>query len=259
MSAANSNSTLLCLDTSTEACSVALQYRGSIFSRFEVASRKHTRLLLPMIDDVLAEARLDLSSINALGFTVGPGSFTGVRIGFGVAQGIAYGADLPVVPVSSLEAMAVSACHRFKFPVGSLLLSIMDARMDECYWALFCVADNNELQRLCNDSLCAPEQINLNIAFLSHENSDLHLIGDGWNYADRLSLQPASVAAEFYPDAKAVLTIAVNKFDEGAFENIERVQPLYLRDRITWKKRRRLRDAETSAGNTEQNSNHKGS
>ena len=96
----------LALDASTEACSVALQVNGKIFSRYELCPQSHSLRLLPMIDDVLNEAGIKLAALDGLIFGQGPGSFTGVRIGVGVAQGLAFSANLPVVGVSSLQAMA---------------------------------------------------------------------------------------------------------------------------------------------------------
>ena len=98
--------TLLALDTSTEACSVALLYNGEKTHLNELAQRTHTKRILPMIDKILANSGLHLNQVNALAFGRGPGSFTGVRVGAGIAQGLAFGADLPVIPISNLTVMA---------------------------------------------------------------------------------------------------------------------------------------------------------
>jgi len=97
---------LLAVETSTEACSAALYIDGEIREKFELAPREHTKLILPMIDELMAEAQLKPQQLDALAFSRGPGSFTGVRIATGVTQGIALGADLPVVPVSTLAAIS---------------------------------------------------------------------------------------------------------------------------------------------------------
>jgi len=97
---------LLAVETSTEACSAALYIDGIVNERFELTPKEHTRLILPMIDSLMSDAGLKPQQLDALAFGCGPGSFTGVRIATGVIQGIAFGADLPVVPVSTLAAIA---------------------------------------------------------------------------------------------------------------------------------------------------------
>ena len=103
------NITLLALDTSTEACSVALWHKGEKTHLDELAQRTHTKRILPMVDELLANSGINLKQVDALAFGRGPGSFTGVRVGAGIAQGLAFGADLPVIAVSNLTAMAEAA------------------------------------------------------------------------------------------------------------------------------------------------------
>lgn len=237
MSIVKPKNSVLALDTSTPACSVALSYQGQRYSRRALASREHTRLILPMVDEVLVEAGITLVDVEVLAFTTGPGSFTGIRIGFGVAQGLAYGSGLPVIPVSTLEVMAVAAADEFLLSAGEYVMPMLDARMDEIYWAVFCVKEDHSLTRVQPDSLDAPENIEVALP----DSAKLCVVGDGWNYADRLSLKPAQIHQEYYPDAVAVLAIASQRYKAGEIESIENVQPVYLRDKITWKKRQRLR------------------
>lgn len=100
---------ILALDTATEACSVALWNDGEIHSLFEVCPREHTQRVLPMVQQLLADQGITLNQLDALAFARGPGSFTGVRIGIGIAQGLALGAGLPMLGVSTLATLAQGA------------------------------------------------------------------------------------------------------------------------------------------------------
>lgn len=192
-----------------------------------------------MIDAVLSEAGIGMSELDGLAFTLGPGSFTGIRIGFGVAQGLAFGAGLPVMPVSTLETMAIGALHRFNLQPGEYLLPMLDARMDEVYWALFQVTAEGRLNRLVDDSLSSPE----NVQFSLPKEGNLTVVGDGLNYAQVFTFPtPKAEVSAFYPSAASVLEIACREFAEGRQQQIEDVQPAYLRERVSWKKRQRLRN-----------------
>ncbi len=128
---------LLALDTSSEGCSAALLINGSLTERFALAPRGHTRLLMPMIRELLAEQGLAPAELDALAFARGPGSFTGLRIATGVVQGLAWGLEVPVVPVSSLAAVALSAMETLNVAEGDGLAIAFDARMGEVYWGCF--------------------------------------------------------------------------------------------------------------------------
>src|SRR5258707_1196536 len=117
---------LLALETSTEACSVALSLDGAVVERFELGQR-HGERLLPMVQEILSESGVALTQLDALAFGRGPGSFTSLRIGAGVTQGLAFGADLPVVPVSSLAVLAQGEN-------AAKILAAFDARMRQVYW-----------------------------------------------------------------------------------------------------------------------------
>src|SRR5690606_23380921 len=124
----------LALDSSTEACSVALIDGDVLCERYIDAPREHTLHLLPMVDAVLAGRGLRLRDLHAVAFARGPGSFTGLRICLGLVQGLAFGAQLPVIPVSTLAALAQTVAQQ---QPGAFILSAIDARMDEVYWGLF--------------------------------------------------------------------------------------------------------------------------
>lgn len=250
---------ILAIDTATPACSVALTNGEEILTRHKIASREHTQLLLPMVDEVLAEGGMALSQIDAIAFTAGPGSFTGIRIGFGVVQGLAFGAEIPVLPISSLETLAHTAIRKLGIQQEALLelqkknsekefcdltiVPMLDARMDEIYWAQFQLPTESEvpsdLQRRCVDSLSPPEKTCTEV----DKFSAVIVVGDGWNYSDRIGLEPIIVDATVLPEAQDILTIAMPMVQDGQAIPIEQASPIYLRDKITWKKRQRLRTA----------------
>lgn len=224
-------SRILALDTSTDACSVALDLDGRLYGEFVVEPRRHTHLLLPMVERVLAEAGVALSALDAIAFGRGPGSFAGIRIATGAAQGLALGADLPLLPVSTLAAMAVNArqqdtgCER--------VLTALDARMDEVYWGAFDISA--ELPRaLMAESVRAPAQAECPV------DGDWCAVGSGWRYREQMpAAVRASVAAELpecYPDARAMLVLARAQLAAGEGVAPEQALPVYLREG-SWKKR----------------------
>ena len=125
---------ILIIDTSTEACSAALTIDGHISAQFEVAPRIHTKLILPMIDHIMTQAKITVNDLTAIAWGRGPGSFTGVRIGSGIMQGLAFGSDKPVLPISTLAAMAQQAIEAHN---ATDILAAIDARMGEVYWGRF--------------------------------------------------------------------------------------------------------------------------
>ncbi|VAW90488.1 tRNA threonylcarbamoyladenosine biosynthesis protein TsaB, partial [hydrothermal vent metagenome] len=146
---------LLAIDTSTEACSAALSIDGEISEHYEIAPRKHAELILPMIDKLLVDAGCTLAQMDAIAFGRGPGAFTGVRIGTGVVQGLAFSIDCPVVPVSSLAAMAYGVMAEYK---ADNVLAGIDARMAEVYWGAYQRSANGGVQLLDEESVCKPDE-----------------------------------------------------------------------------------------------------
>ncbi len=221
---------ILVLDTATEACSVALQVGNKTYSRFEVCPQQHSQRILPMIDSVLREAGISLNELDCLAYGRGPGSFTGVRIASGIIQGLAIGTDLPVVGVSTLAAMAQQAF----MTEGALNISAaIDARMNEVYFAHYEVEDEIVLEQI-PEKVEAPEKVNVGL-------TDLGLItavGTGWNAYDTLSigLDLAIKQDIAYPNALYMLPLAIRDFQRGMAVPVEESQPVYLRDKVTWKK-----------------------
>ena len=158
-SSSNKPATVLSVDTATEVCSVALMHGGQVDHRYVETARDHSSLVLGMVDELLSAAQLSATDLDGLAFGCGPGSFTGVRIATGVAQGIALGADCPVVPVSNLLAIAQRAHREFG---ATSVLSAIDARMGQVYWGAFTLDDDDRTMRACGDeAVTNPDSVEL--------------------------------------------------------------------------------------------------
>ncbi len=228
----------LALDASTEACSVALQLDSKIYASYELCPQSHSLRLLPMIDDLLKEAGIELADIDGLIFGQGPGSFTGVRIGVGVAQGLAFSANLPVVGVSSLQAMAQQAYikHGEKQVVAAI-----DARMSEVYNGYYTLDEDNIMQAQQYEAVTPPEHLAEQLSDVV--NGPFYAVGTGWDaYAEKLDEQlsalriNAASPAILFPNAEAMLAIGVVKLEKGQGVSAEEAQPVYVRDTVSWKK-----------------------
>lgn len=221
---------VLALETATEACSAALLVRGEVRERFVVAPREHSKRILPMLESLLAEAGISLAQVDALAFGRGPGSFTGVRIAAGVAQGVAFAAELPVVPVSSLAALAQGQS-------AGRVLAAIDARMDEVYWGAY-VRDTAGLMRLQGAEAVLPPGRTPTV-----EGGDWLGAGSGWEtYGEILAAHHAAVlrgcASAALPRAADVARLGAAAFAAGESCTPEQAQPVYLRDRVAWQKSR---------------------
>lgn len=236
---------ILALDSSTDACSVALWRDGEILQRFELAAKSHTQQLLPMVDAVLAESGLSLSDVDALAFGQGPGSFTGLRIGLGIVQGLAFARDLPVIGVSTLRAMAAAfyRTHPLDGPTADPqpLLVALDARMHEIYWALVQAPTGSDEPRLLTAE--SVERPSVAAQAMASSNHGLRFwgIGAGWHYPELRALGPAGIEEAVYPHAEDIARLALQPFLNGEALPAEQAQPVYLRDTVTWKKRQRIR------------------
>ena len=223
---------LLAIDTATEGCSAALLVDGKVITRMVVEPRKHAELILPMLDELLAEAELSVSQLDALAFGRGPGAFTGVRIATGVIQGIAFGADLPVVPVSTLRALAQRTYEEYKH---ENVLTAFDARMEEVYWAAYQLADNGLMQLQGEEAVLAPDQVSC--------DSEVNWVAAGSGfaaYSDVLSNALDNNLLETYPAlinrAHEVLQLAEYDYAQGLAVDAEKALPVYLRNKVAWKK-----------------------
>jgi tRNA threonylcarbamoyladenosine biosynthesis protein TsaB len=224
---------LLALDTATEACSVALLIDGEARERFVVAPRGHAHLLLPMLDELLAEAGLKPAQLDAIAFGRGPGSFTGVRIAASVAQGIAFATDLPVLPVSTLAALARDALQR---TVAAHVFAAIDARMGEIYWATYARDAHNEPEANSEEQVTPASVVGAALA-ANPRVTDWFGIGTGWGeYEHALRAHFASgligIDAAALPRASHIAYLAAGDFAVGRAVSAEQALPVYLRNQV---------------------------
>nr|WP_231039559.1 tRNA (adenosine(37)-N6)-threonylcarbamoyltransferase complex dimerization subunit type 1 TsaB [Proteus terrae] len=224
---------ILAIDTATESCSVAVWNEGVVASRFEISPREHTQKILPMVKSALEEANITLQSLDALAFGRGPGSFTGVRIGVGVAQGIALGAELPMIGISSLATMAEGV---FRTTGIKQVLVAIDARMGEIYCAQYQRNDEGVWIGEDTEAVMKPEQF---IEALQLTTGTWAMAGTGWQaYPDLKEALPFTVVETeiTLPVAQDMLPLAVTAWHEGKATKVEDAEPVYLRNEVTWKK-----------------------
>lgn len=224
-------SKILALDTSTDACSVALCIDGETREDFRIIPRQHTKQLLPMIQAMLDEASLKVSDLDSIAFGRGPGSFAGIRIATGVAQGLAFAAELKLLPISTLASMAYA---RYLSHGDQHIIAALDARMDEIYWAAF-VVENGRLVLQGSERVDAPANVQL------PEGNSWVGIGSGWNYLELMSAATQQeltvVDQEVYPHAAAIAQLGAIDFAGGLAVDPELALPVYLRDDVAWKKK----------------------
>ncbi|KOO16905.1 hypothetical protein AKJ18_02185 [Vibrio xuii] len=224
---------ILALDTATENCSVALLVDEKVYVRSEVAPRDHTKKVLPMVDEVLKEAGLTLADLDALAFGQGPGSFTGVRIGIGIAQGLAFGADLPMIGISTLEAMAQGVYRQHG---ESQVACAIDARMSEVYWGRFSRQEDGTWAQTDAECVTPPQTAADNS---QADESTWFTAGTGWDaYSEQLEgIKFATEKSKvLFPDAEDIVQLAKFELAKGNTVDAEDASPVYLRDTVAWKK-----------------------
>ncbi len=221
---------ILALDTSTEYCSLALWLDGEILGRQVLAGQRHSELILPLLQEMLAEAGLTLTQLDGIAFGAGPGSFTGLRIACGVAQGLAFSANLPVVGICTLEALAQQTGD------GSVIAAL-DARIGEIYHAAYTKTVNG-WRTVSEPALCLPQQAPL-------------LPGDDWTgcgsgfaiYDEALRSRyhgcVSHIAGNLSPHAREVAQLAAPRFAMGLGIDPADAAPLYIRNKVALKESER--------------------
>lgn len=214
--------TILAIETSSEIASVALLHKGQVIAHEAAGVQTHSQTVLPMVQALLSQAAISLAQCDAIAFGAGPGSFTGVRTACGVAQGLAFGADLPVVPVVTLLAMA-QACRDASG--ANDVVVVLDARMEEVYWAQYRYLDG--WQEVAAPTLSAPADVAPSgpVAACGNGLSAYSPAFDAISFS--LGMQPSIM-----PHATQVACLAHAEFDAGRAVAARDAQPVYLRNKV---------------------------
>jgi tRNA threonylcarbamoyladenosine biosynthesis protein TsaB len=217
---------ILSLDTATENCSAALWIDGSLLQREVEAERGHAEVILSMIDELLRESATRIADLDAIAFGRGPGSFTGVRLAASVTQGLAFGAGVPVVPVSDLRAVAQRAA-------AQQILVCNDARMQEVYWACFELGPDGLMLPAGGERVSKPSAVQLPAAWVGRSTSGL---GRGFaayaSLRETLTDQLTNIDPTLLPRASEVALLAVPDVRAGRVLPAEAAVPTYLRDDV---------------------------
>lgn len=222
---------ILALETSTEYCSVALYLDGKILGKEILAKQRHSEILLPMVQEILAEAELTLYQIDGIAFGAGPGFFTGLRIACGVAQGLAYATNLSVAGISTLEAIAQKVGEE-------RIIVALDARMGEIYHAAYHKSINHEWKTISPPTLCLPHHAPL------VSGREWHGCGSGFDVYNKELSAPYcghlhKIHYGLHPQANEIAQLALSKFSDGSVTDPANATPIYIRNKVALKENER--------------------
>ncbi|MBN9287072.1 MAG: tRNA (adenosine(37)-N6)-threonylcarbamoyltransferase complex dimerization subunit type 1 TsaB [Gammaproteobacteria bacterium 39-13] len=232
---------ILAIETATSACSAALLVGDSLYGRFEQTQRAHTQLILPMIESLLHEAKVSRQALQMIAVGRGPGSFTGVRIAVSCAQGLGFGLNLPIYPISTLEALCFQLQQEIKED-NYVVVPALDARMQEIYASAF-IVENQNISSLHPEAIYAPHTL-LNEMQLPKKN--IKAIGSGWDtyFQEIVSLdlnQEVQLMGKRHPDARHIVQLAKMRWEKGEHGVLAQdLLPVYLRDNVAEKSSTRV-------------------
>ena len=235
---------ILAIDTSTAWCSVALSLGDETpILRHELVSAGASQLVLPWVQALLEQANMKLNELDAIAVGIGPGAFTGVRLGVAAVQGLAISCDLPIVPVTSLDAIAaqLSNTPHFELAKSRNFVIAIDARMDEIYWAKYTSPIQKEdlPKRIGDIHLSKPEELDLtDFQFLA--GSALEVYGDRLFSKAKIPLPSTALDTQIHLSALGILGIAKQALTEGRQINVRQLEPLYVRDKVALTTQERL-------------------
>lgn len=216
---------LLAIETSSIACSVALLLDDNIHTLHQIAPMQQSQLLLPTINELLYSLNVSLNQLDALAFGCGPGSFTGIRIATSVIQGLGYGLQLPIIPISSLAAMAQTAFAQYE--CKNQIVAI-DARIQEVYWATYTINSQGFAVLKGKEKVSHPTDILVTEGWVG--------VGNAWEiYKDHISTEPTSLYPNVLPTATSIAQLAKIQYLNKTWVDAASAQPVYLRDDVAKK------------------------
>jgi tRNA threonylcarbamoyladenosine biosynthesis protein TsaB len=218
---------ILAIDTSSAICSVALLIEDKVISVDKKLPLQQAQHILPMINELLCSNEIELKQLNALAFGCGPGSFTGIRIATSVIQGLGFGLNKPIIPISSLAALAQAAYHDLGWK--KLLVGI-DARIQEVYWGAYQVGEHGLVSLIGKEIVIKPEEL------LFPESFDWYGVGDAWDiYRNQIHFQPLAIDMNRFPLALGVLELAKSFYLRKEWVSAAEALPVYVRDNVAKK------------------------
>jgi len=222
--------TVLAIETSTDACSVALAHDNIVQENFLVCPRQHHNIILPMINDLMEGLQLNFKDLDCIAYGQGPGSFTGLRLGAGVVQGLAFAAQKNVIGISSLAAIAWSASLEMAIKDGQRIRVVRDARMGEFYVGTYVVRGEAVVAEV-EDMLVSHAQL----AEAVEKDMGVLWAGDSWQ-TEAMTLQSPLESRYRYPHARAILALALPSCHSGLGKPAHQALPKYVRESVAWRK-----------------------
>ncbi|MFV8816365.1 tRNA (adenosine(37)-N6)-threonylcarbamoyltransferase complex dimerization subunit type 1 TsaB [Haliea sp. E17] len=225
---------ILAIETATDACSVALWRDGAVTECHEVIPRQHSQRLFSMLAELLPGGNLRDAGVEAIAYGAGPGSFTGLRVAASAVQGLCFAAALPAIPVSTLACQVQSALREGLVEEGQLVASLIDARINEIYGAVYRI-EGGLPQEVVPAQACAPQYFQPDASA-----GPVTVIGSGARFLEAFSpdfrQRIAQVEESVLPHSGDLLPLALAIAATGGLQNAMQVQPVYVRDEISWKK-----------------------
>ncbi len=231
---------LLSLESSAELCSAALSIDGNTHLKLHEQPRQHAQLLLPMVDQLLSGAQLALSDVDAIAFSRGPGSFTGIRICLSVVQGLAMGQGLPVIPVSTLQALVMAGIRHGLIAQGDTVCPAFDARMNEVYIGQYRATSG------LPETVTQEQVLPIEVAARQFGEQPAVAIGSGWQTPALADCRAEQERPNIAITAQDIDAVAQWLYRNNATVAVGNAEPVYLRNEITWKKRETIRQCNAS-------------